>query len=120
MTGQKTCERLIKQGFELAGDRSRVNVLHVAKEGNRLLGSEDEAEALGYLFRVSSEYAAEMNVVRSEDVLGTVHDMAEKTGANVIIIGAKRKGDAKGKAFGAALRALMPEIQIIEMIASGE
>ena len=117
VTGQKSCEKLIDEGSRIAGVKENVSVLHVASGGKKVLGSADEAEALGYLFRVSSEHASEMNVIRSDDGVGTICDMAVKKGANVIVMGTPgRHHQDKGKAIGAALRALLPDVQVMELM----
>ena len=70
VTVQKTCERLIRAGASLAGGAG-LSVVHVARSGEALLGGSSESEALEYLFRISREYGAEMDMLRSDDVIDT-------------------------------------------------
>lgn len=73
VTRQKTCERLIKVGKEIAGKGdAQLYAVHVVKRGVNFLGNPDEGEALDYLFQISKEAGAEMTVLRSEDVVDTL------------------------------------------------
>lgn len=93
VTGQKTCERLIQEGSRLAIERNlELSVVHVARRGAELLGNFSEAEALEYLFHVSTEYGADMTVIRSDEVVKTVEEHARKAGAAILVLGAPRMG----------------------------
>lgn len=93
VTGQKTCERLIAEGDRLARELgAELSVVHVAKQGAGLLGGNvAEAEALEYLFQISSEHGADMAVIRSDDVAPTITHHARKLGATVMVLGSPRK-----------------------------
>ncbi len=93
VTGQKTCERLIIEGSQRAKALdAELTVIHVAREGVDLLGgSLKEAEALEYLFKMSSEYGAGMMVVRSNEVVPTLVLHARKLNAVEIVLGSPRK-----------------------------
>lgn len=88
VTKQKTCERLIQKGAELR-DRyeGELFVIHVAKEGWNFLGKTKEGDALEYLFEKSKIYGANLTVVRSQDVLVTLRELAEKNNIDVIVVG---------------------------------
>jgi len=93
VTGQKTCEKLIAEGGRLAEEMGAgLSVVHVARQGTGLLGGlVAEAEALEYLFKVSTEYGADMAVIRSENVIETLANHAEKVGANLMVLGSSRE-----------------------------
>ncbi len=56
VTGQRSCERLIVIGAQLAAQaRQPLIVLHVARAGGNVLGSKNEAEALEYLRAISQQ-----------------------------------------------------------------
>ena len=95
VTGQKTCERLIAEGGRLAAELdAELSVVHVARQGMGLLGGiVAEAEALEYLFKVSSEYDADMAVIRSENVVETLAAHARKVNAGVMVLGSSRRTD---------------------------
>nr|SIP63237.1 Usp domain [uncultured bacterium] len=109
VTGQKTCERLIAEGHRLAIEREEeLSVLHVAKKGDGLMGSVFEAEALEYLFKVSSERGADMTVVRSDEVVQTIEKHARRIGASLIVLGGPRHG---ARDMTKELRAHMPDME---------
>ena len=93
VTGQKTCERLIIEGSQRAKVLdAELTVIHVAREGVDLLGgSLKEAEALEYLFKMSSEHGAGMMVVRSNEVVPALVSHARKLNAVEIVLGSPRK-----------------------------
>ena len=93
VTGQKTCERLIAEGGRLAAETgAELSVVHVARQGDGLLGGiVAEAEALEYLFKVSTEHGADMAVIRSENVIETLANHAEKVGASLMVLGSSRE-----------------------------
>jgi K+-sensing histidine kinase KdpD len=88
VTRQKTCERLIKAGQEIAaGRKAQLYVVHVAKTGVNFLGNPDEGEALDYLFQISKEAGAEMTVLRSDHVVDTLVDFSKKKKISTLVLG---------------------------------
>lgn len=95
VTGQKSCERLIRAGAEIAGrDGMPLNVLHVVRTGGNVLGFVNEPQALEYLLKVSVEHGASMYVRRSDDVISAIEYAAKNEGATVIVAG--RAADYRG------------------------
>lgn len=120
VTGQRTCERLIRAGAELTGGaEGALSVLHVARTGQRFLDGDDEAAALDYLFQASTGYGANMTLTHSGDVHGAIADFARKYGAEIVILGMTRD-TGKGIALAARLRTALPGVEIREIITSGE
>jgi K+-sensing histidine kinase KdpD len=111
VTVQKTCERLIRQGAAYAGGES-LHVLHVAKDGETLLGGKDDGEALNYLYRISREYGAEMDVLRAKDkdITETVAAYAKTHGVACIVLGSG--GEHRAGDISAKLRAKLPGVDI--------
>lgn len=110
VTVQKTCERLIQQGAKLAGDET-LSVVHVVKPGQTVLGGSSESEALEYLYRASRTYGAEMEMLRSDDVIGTIVGVARDVGAEYLVVGA-----AKGRSrleMDRRLGEQLPDVKII-------
>ena len=88
VTGQKSCERLIRRGAELAREAGVIlNVLHVVRTDGSVLGFVNEPEALEYLLRVSVENGASMYVRRSDDVASSIEYAARNENASVIVAG---------------------------------
>ena len=110
VTGQKTCERLITEGDRLARElEAELSVVHVARPGLGLLGGDiAEAEALEYLFKISTEHGAGMSVIRSDEVVPTLVHHARKLKAAVMVLGSPRKSD---RDVTRELRAHMPDME---------
>ena len=110
VTGQRTCERLIAEGDRLAAElAAELSVVQVARQGMGLLGGVvAEAEALEYLFKVSSEHGADMTVIRSESVVETLAGHARKINADLMVLGAPRQTD---RDVTRDLKAHMPEME---------
>ncbi len=88
VTGQKTCERLINHGAEIAKDKGLgLTVLHVAKKGFNFLGNPEDGEALDYLFEISKNFNADMVVLRSDDVVKAIVKVAGLQKAEAVVIG---------------------------------
>lgn len=90
VTVQKNCERLIREGAKLAGDKG-LSVVHVVGTGGSVLGGKSDGDALEYLFQISRTYGAEMDMLRSDDVLGTLATFAERNDIDYLVIGAPKQ-----------------------------
>lgn len=87
VTGQKTCEKLIREGAQLCGEGDELSVLHVARKGAQLLGDQSEADALEYLFRISHQYGASMVVLRADNAADAIHDFVVKYRVDTLLLG---------------------------------
>lgn len=88
VTGQKSCERLIVAGAEIArAEGTILNVLHVVRPDGNVMGFINEPEALEYLLRVSVAHGASMYVRRADDVIGSIEYAAKNEQAKVIVAG---------------------------------
>lgn len=94
VTGQKNCERLIREGAQIAAIREvGVHVVHVAHEGERFMGSaENEAEALEYLLRRSNDVGADMTVLHAKDPKGALCEYAQRNPGSAVWCWASRPG----------------------------
>lgn len=111
VTGQKTCESLIIEGARIAKEENApMTVLHVVKPGAALLGSQAEGEALEYLLRIATEYDADMAMIRSDDIVGTIAHQAEKLNADVLLMG--RTTGSKGRSISARMAERLPELKV--------
>ncbi len=110
VTVQRTCERLIREGAAIAGDAG-LSVVHVARNGTKLLGAGSDGEALEYLFRIARGYGAEMDMQRSDDVIITIAELAEKNDVECVVLGAS--GEKGGYDFATSLRALLPDVTVL-------
>mgnify|MGYP001016219565 CR=1 FL=1 len=88
VTQQKTCDRLIKYGYDLMKDtKGELFIIHVAHYEFKFLGNSQEGAALDYLYERALEYGANLTVVRSNHVLDTLVDLAEKNNISHLILG---------------------------------
>ena len=63
VTGQLTCERLIRHGAQIAKDEmAELSVVHAAMRIESILGNPHEGEALEYLFSISKQFGADMTI----------------------------------------------------------
>jgi K+-sensing histidine kinase KdpD len=93
VTQQKTCDRLIRYGRELLDDEAgELTVIHVADGRFSILGSSTEGEALDYLYEKAKEYGASLTVLKSDDVLKTLIEQAQKNRADIVVMGESREG----------------------------
>lgn len=88
VTQQKTCERLINKGGILKNKiNSELFVIHVAKEGTNFLGNSKDADAIECLYDASRTAGAEMTVIRSNDIIGTLVSFSKQKGIGHIVMG---------------------------------
>ena len=111
VTGQRSCERLIVTGAELAGrEGGRLVVMHVARSGSNVLGYRNEPQALEYLLQVSTAHGADMLVKKSDDVVGAIEAEARELGAEVIVAG--RAANYSGWDLLDELQGRLPDVQL--------
>lgn len=92
VTVQKTCERLIRAGSRFSqGEPHFLSVVHVAPMDAHFLGGTQDAEALDFLYRISREFGADMDVLRSSQPIDTLAEHALKIGAQCIVLGSGGK-----------------------------
>lgn len=88
VTQQRTCERLIKKGDIL---NHKINadlyIIHVVKEGTNFLGNDKDSDAIEYLYEIARESGAEMTVVRSNDIVGTLASFTKQKGIGHVVMG---------------------------------
>ena len=88
VTQQKTCERLIHEAVKLLEKyNGTLHVLHVAKNNWKFLDNDREGEALDYLFSISKNVGANLTVLRSEDITGTIKKYVIDNGIGCIVLG---------------------------------
>lgn len=88
VTQQKNCERLIKKAHEIVNEHNgTLYVINVVKNGLNFLDSAKESEALEYLFSISKSMGANLTVLKSDDIEGTIAEYANDNDINCIILG---------------------------------
>ncbi|WP_027398824.1 adenine nucleotide alpha hydrolase family protein [Anaerovorax odorimutans] len=89
VTQQKTCDRLIKYGHDYLSedDDDELFIIHVAYHEFNFLGKSREGEALEYLYEKALEYGANLTVVKSDNVLGTLVDLINKNNITHVVLG---------------------------------
>ncbi len=113
VTGQKTCDRLIKTGAQLAAEiPAPLLVVHVAPAGAPLLGSSTQSDALNYLYSLSCEAGAEMAVLRAPDTLERLIQYAQEQHVAHIVLGAGRPDGPDRRDFAGTVRARLPHVQV--------
>ena len=113
VTQQKTCERLINKAYELVNEyKGKLFVINVVKNDLNFLDSAKESEALEYLFGLSKSIGANLTVLKSDDIAGTIAQYADENHINCIILG-KSPLENKPNQFEKELKILLKnEIEI--------
>lgn len=95
VTQQKNCERLILSGYSMINkDKDRLYVIHVVNEKENFLESQNDGEALEYLFNVSKKVGADLTVLRSKDIVKTMAEFAKRNDITHILMGPSPDIDA--------------------------
>lgn len=115
VTQQKTCERLILNGYKLLQlENDKLSVVHVVNEKGMFLDNTNDGESLEYLFNVSKKVGADLTVLRSKDVMETIVDFAKDNEITHIVIGARPENDSiYNLGFGLQLKESLPGIEFI-------
>lgn len=88
VTQQKSCERLLKSGRELAYNaHDELYMVHVVKENWRYLDELKEEDALEYLFETAKTYDASINVKKSKDIEASLAEFVKKNKIDCIVMG---------------------------------
>ncbi len=116
VTQQKTCENLIKAGYELSKDveSSSLYVIHVVNENDKLLFNLSDGDALEYLFEITKELGADLVVKRSRNVISTLVDFAEEKGITHIVMGSASEITAT-KNFEQKLKRKLPDVEFVTL-----
>jgi K+-sensing histidine kinase KdpD len=114
VTQQKTCENLIKIGYEIFKEEKcdSLYVIHVVNENEKLLFNLSDGEALEYLFEITKDLGADLVVKRSKNVISTLVDFAIEKKITHIIMGSASELTATNN-FEQRLRRKLPEIQFV-------
>ena len=110
VTGQRGCDRLIRRGREIAVESFLpLHVLHV-RTGKTMMGNADVSEALNYLYGLARDADAEMDILTSQDVRGTLCRYAKDHGARCMVLGVAPGGLSDGGLIG-ELRRELPDVR---------
>lgn len=113
VTGQKTCDRLIQRGQQLAQTfNAPLQVVHVAPAGALLLGGSTQSDALNYLYQLSSQAGAEMTVLRAPDPLERLIQYAKEVNAAHMVLGAGSDRGPDHRDVAGMLRVRLPQVEI--------
>lgn len=114
VTQQKTCDRLIRYGKELAeGEGGELFIVHIASYEFKFLGHAEEGDALEYLYQKSLEYGANLTVVRSNNVLATLVSMVEKNHISKVVLGESREDSVSTNMVEGFKKMINGEVEVI-------
>lgn len=115
VTQQKTCERLIMDGYNLQKwENDKLFIIHVVNEKDKFLNNSDDGEALEYLFNVSKKVGADLTVLRSKDVTKAMADFANKNEITHILMGASPDGNGiENHNIALKLKKMLPFVEFI-------
>lgn len=88
VTRQKTCERLIHAGAQIAKQmESNLIVVNAVYSGQKVLGSEDPSIAMEMLFQATNDHDAKMLVFECEDVFEGLAQCAREQEVDTMVLG---------------------------------
>lgn len=88
VTKQKNCERLIKYGYEVAAEKGvDLFIIHVTPFNNNFLDSDKDSEALEYLYGKALDYGAGLTVIRSNNIMESILELAKKEEVEILVLG---------------------------------
>ncbi len=112
VTQQKTCERLIRKAAALRDEKKgELFVIHVARNEWNFLGSKKEGEALEYLFGISKSFGADLTVLKSDDILGTIVEFVRKNNVNLVILG-ESKNQRREIDYAEELKKMLKNVEV--------
>ncbi len=120
VTNQESCDRQIKAGADLAKQLdTSLRVVSVMPTAAGTFGIGLGSPELEHLYEVSRQYHAEMNVYFNGDPVRAISELIDSTNEAIegLICGAPGKQHSND--FISRIQALMPELNIYIMSASG-
>ena len=90
VTSQRSCDKLMARGTELAaeaGGGARLHVVHCVETGRKFMNAAFEADAIEYLFTAAQLAGAELSLLRAENVDDALVGYALEHDVNIIILG---------------------------------
>lgn len=87
VTQQKTCEELIRKASARCGSDGSLHILHVSRDNWNFFENIKEGEALEYLFIIAKSVGAELTILHSKDIAGTIAQFAHHYQVGSIYLG---------------------------------
>jgi len=92
VTKQKTCDRLIEHGRSILGEQGgELSIIHVSQQQFNPFNHTKDGEALDYLYEKAMDHGVNITVVRSNDVVETLSNLALKNDIDCIVMGESRE-----------------------------
>lgn len=108
VTGQRRCERLIRQGRVIA-DHLQARLRVISVQPKEALDAQ-AADALEYLFNVAKDQQAEMSVYYTHELIGTLVHFVRRCQAICLVAGSPGgEGDSR---FLAEVRRHLPDVAV--------
>ena len=95
VTKQRTCQRLIDYGCSIMEDGDSLHIIHVAEKDYNFLGDSEESRALEFLYESARAVGADLTVLKSDDVFGTLCQLVAENEISKVIIGTAPETDVK-------------------------
>lgn len=112
VTRQRTCERLITKGEEIAKKwNAPLHVVHAVRTGENFLGNAFEGEALEYLFTAAQLSDGLLSVLRADNVENALAEYARTHAAKGMVLGISP--ESNNESFEKRMRKRLPDVEIV-------
>lgn len=110
VTNQRSCERLIRRGMELADEGTGMHVVHCVQTGHNFMGTPFEADAIEYLFTAAQVAGAELTMLRADDVDDALVQYALDNNVGLIVMGASPERNRGADSIILRLQRRLPDV----------
>ena len=114
VTSQRSCDRLMARGAELAaqaGGNARLHVVHCVETGRNFMNAAYESDAIEYLFTAAQLAGADLSLLRAENVDDALVNYALEHDVDTIILGECNAGAQFKDHIAIRLQRRLPDVR---------
>ncbi len=114
VTSQRSCDRLMARGAELAaqaGGNARLHVVHCVETGRNFMNAAYESDAIEYLFTAAQLAGADLSLLRAENVDDALVNYALEHDVDTIILGEGNAGAQFKDHIAIRLQRRLPDVR---------
>lgn len=113
VTRQRTCERLIRCGADIARAKNHeLLVVHAIHPNQTVMDSTEESQALEDLYNLAHSFNGEMAMLRAEDTLLALTNCAKNNKVRTVVMGVSPQNEGS---IVECLRINLPGVNIVSV-----